>query len=64
MRSERPLYWGSASHQNNPHREWKILGEIFHETEVIIHGVLNVDLDQLLVTTKYANGSGYKGKLM
>ena len=26
-------------------KKWKILGEILQETEVMIHGVSNVDLD-------------------
>ena len=30
--------------QNNPHKKGEIVGEILHETEVMIHGVSNVDL--------------------
>ena len=45
MRSERPLYWGSASYENNPYKKRKILGKILHETVAMIHGVSNDDLD-------------------
>ena len=45
MRSERPLYWVSASYKNKPHKKSKVLGDILHDTEVMIRGVLNVDLD-------------------
>ena len=39
MRSERPLYWVY------PHKNEKELGEILHETEVMIYRVSIVDLD-------------------
>ena len=45
MRSERPLYWVSVSYENNPYKKLKKLGEIFYDSEIMIHGESNVDLD-------------------
>ena len=42
MRSERPF---SVSYENNLHKKLKNLVEILHDSETMIHGESNVDLD-------------------
>ena len=47
MRFGKPLNWIAASYENNPHKNGRLWErfDILHETEFMIHGVSNVDLD-------------------